>query len=304
MTLKQLEAFFWAARCSSFAVAADRLNLSTSSLSKRIAELETSLGQLLFDRKHYRLSLTPAGAALLPRTQVLLDEAAAMRQLVQGGDVVQGELRFGVGELSSQTWLPRMMSLAAKEYPGLQLEPVIDTGVQMELRLESGELDFAIIAGASARNALRSYAIGSAHFSWVIAPGLAAENLAQALQDWPLLTMPQGAGTHRMLEEWLGRTGGVVHRRLSCNTWGAVASLLVEGIGLGFLPQSWAQPLIAQGSLVALGAWPALNALHYSFQVRADDQRLVLTQVQRLLERCVNFDVPIRFFQSHEFPGT
>ena len=43
MTLKQLEAFYWAATCASFAVAAERLHLSVSSLSKRIAELEQAL---------------------------------------------------------------------------------------------------------------------------------------------------------------------------------------------------------------------------------------------------------------------
>ena len=45
MTLKQLEAFYWAATCASFAVAAERLHLSVSSLSKRIAELEEALGR-------------------------------------------------------------------------------------------------------------------------------------------------------------------------------------------------------------------------------------------------------------------
>ena len=50
MTLKQLEAFYWAATCASFAVAAERLHLSVSSLSKRIAELEDALGRPLFDR--------------------------------------------------------------------------------------------------------------------------------------------------------------------------------------------------------------------------------------------------------------
>lgn len=39
MTLKQLEAFYWAATCKNFAIAANRLNISVSSLSKRIGEL-------------------------------------------------------------------------------------------------------------------------------------------------------------------------------------------------------------------------------------------------------------------------
>ena len=64
MTLKQLEAFYWAATCASFAVAAERLHLSVSSLSKRIAELE-ALGQLLFDRSGHKAASggRPAPAA-------------------------------------------------------------------------------------------------------------------------------------------------------------------------------------------------------------------------------------------------
>ncbi|MGU4703868.1 LysR family transcriptional regulator, partial [Burkholderia cepacia] len=39
-TLKQLDAFYWAATCANFSTAAQRLHLSVSSLSKRINELE------------------------------------------------------------------------------------------------------------------------------------------------------------------------------------------------------------------------------------------------------------------------
>jgi DNA-binding transcriptional LysR family regulator len=50
MTLKQIEAFYWAAKLGSFAIAAQRLHVTQSSLSKRIAELEQSVGATLFDR--------------------------------------------------------------------------------------------------------------------------------------------------------------------------------------------------------------------------------------------------------------
>lgn len=294
MTLKQLEAFLWAARCSSFAVAAGRLHLSVSSLSKRIAELEASLGQALFDRQHYRASLTPAGAALVPRAQALLDQADALRRHARGQEPLHGRLRFGVGELASQTWLPRLMLAVSRRYPDLHLEPIVETGAQMEQRLESGELDFAVAAGSSPRAALLSYPLGQARFVWVAAAGKAGQPCAQALALWPLVTMPQGAGTHRMLEDWLARSAAVVHRRLTCNTWGAVAGLLVEGIGVGFLPGAWAAPLLARGALQALAHWPELAPLHYAFQVRRDDGRSALRAMQGLLGETVDFGLPIR----------
>ena len=66
MTLKQLEAFYWAATCANFTTAAQRVHLSISSLSKRLTELEQSLGRTLFDRSGHRATLTEAGQALLP----------------------------------------------------------------------------------------------------------------------------------------------------------------------------------------------------------------------------------------------
>ena len=44
MTLKQLEAFYLAARLGTFALAAARIHVTQSSLSKRIAELEKGGG--------------------------------------------------------------------------------------------------------------------------------------------------------------------------------------------------------------------------------------------------------------------
>lgn len=62
MTLKQIEAFYWAAKLGSFAIAAQRLQVTQSSLSKRVAELEESVGALLFDR-----TMKSTAAAVLRR---------------------------------------------------------------------------------------------------------------------------------------------------------------------------------------------------------------------------------------------
>ena len=96
MTLKQLEAFYWAATCASFAVAAERLHLSVSSLSKRIAELEEALGQLLFDRSGHKAALTEAGQRLLPQAGDMLASAERIRASVAQSAGSSGRCRFGV----------------------------------------------------------------------------------------------------------------------------------------------------------------------------------------------------------------
>ncbi|WP_050838067.1 LysR family transcriptional regulator, partial [Bordetella pertussis] len=206
MTLKQLEAFYWAATCASFAVAADRLHLSLSSLSKRIAELESALGLDLFDRSGHRAVLTAAGERLLPQARDLLASADRIRASLRAEPELGVRCRFGVGELSALTWLPRLIGRVRGRYPGLALEPYVDVGQVLKRKVAEGELDFAVVAGASSHSAIASAPVGQAHFAWVAAPSVAgaAQSLTpQLLAGTALVSLPDGAGTTRLLDPWL-----------------------------------------------------------------------------------------------------
>ena len=296
MTLKQLEAFYWAATCASFAVAAERLHLSVSSLSKRIAELEEALGQPLFDRSGHKAALTEAGQRLLPQAGDILASAERIRASVAQSAGLVGRCRFGVGELTALTWLPRLIGVVRAAHPGLVLEPYVDIGQVLEQRVADGELDFAVIAGRSSRVGIASATIGQAAFSWVAAPAALQGETRMSpalLARLPLVTLPEGAGTTRIIDDWLaGREAP--GERLCCNNWGAIAGLLIEGTGVGLLPSHWAAALEAEGSLRVLEGEPALAALPYSFQFRRDDARALITQMRDAVLRAADFSAPCR----------
>lgn len=292
MTLKQLEAFYWAATCSSFAVAAQRLHLSVSSLSKRLAELEAALGQPLFDRSGHRATLTEAGHRLVPRARDLLGAAQSLQRELGRGTGLHGPCRFGVGELTALTWLPRLVARIRREHPGLALAPRVDIGEALEQGVEAGELDFAVVAGHSPRSAIASQALAQARFSWCAAPEVAgrARLLApQALERWPLVTLPAGAGTTRLLQDWLAAVKADAPHRLTCNQWGAVAGLLAEGIGIGLLPEGWAVALERRKVLRRLHSHPPLGTLQYTFQRRRDDARPLVAALQTLCVEVTDF---------------
>lgn len=296
MTLKQLEAFYWAATCASFAVAAERLHLSVSSLSKRIGELEEDLGLPLFDRSGHRASLTPAGDRLVPQARELLAAADRIRASMAARDELAGRCRFGVGELSALTWLPALIGRVRQAYPSLALEPYVDVGQVLERKVADGELDFAIIAGRSSRAGIASMPVGEARFVWVAAPraiGEATQMTPELLRHCPLVSLPEGAGTTRLLESWLP---ALTHaeQRLHCNNWGAIVGMLVEGTGIGLLPVDWARALEADGSLRILASEPAPAPLPYSFQYRRDDNRALVEKMRTEVMRSVDFAAPCR----------
>jgi len=287
-SIKQLEAFWWAATCSNFATAAERVHVSVSSLSKRITELEAALGQTLFDRSGHRAVLTEAGQQLLPSALAVLNAMAALSQTLQAKVALTGRCRFGVGDLSALTWLPHWVAAVRQAHPGLALEPFVDVGRVLERRLADGELDFAVIAGRSSRSELLSQPVGAAQFSWAAAPGLAnaAEHeAAQWLQHHPLVTLPHTAGTTRLLDDWLHRQQVTVRERIHCNSWGAVAGMLRLGVGIGFLPTHW----VAAMGLQSLHTATPLQPLHYHFQWRRGDARALISTLQPLVQQHVDF---------------
>ncbi len=293
MTLKQLEAFYWAATCSNFAIAAKRSNLSVSSLSKRISELEASLNSVLFDRSGHRASLTDSGIALLPRARQLLQEADSMRQAMAQNLGVSGNCRFGAGELAALTWVPNFMRRLQETYPALSIEAEVGVGGPLEDKVERGELDFILIAGPSSRPRLASVTLAEIDFSWVCptpAAGVRSMNAQQAFERQTLISLPSSSGVVRLLDAWLARNNVAIGKRVVCNSWGAVASFIEKDIGFGFLPTPWAKRLAAQGNAKIQKTWPALDALTFTYQWRRDDARLLVQEAQRLAQECAQFN--------------
>lgn len=299
MTLKQLEAFYWAASCVNFVTAAERLHLTVSSLSKRLTELEQSLQRTLFDRGGHRATLTEAGQALLPQARQLLEAAAALKASTASARSLTGRCAFGVGELTALTWLPKFVALARETHPALTLEPYVDIGAVLENRVDKGLLDFAVIAGRSSRDSIASQPLTEAHFVWSASSsvvGAARRLTPQLLAKAPLVTLPAGAGTTRILDDWLLAHGVVAEQRLVCNHWGAVAGLLVEGLGIGFLPESWARALSRRGHLRILHSSPALAPLPYAFQWRRDNLRPLVPLMRELARKTADFSKASRLF--------
>jgi len=299
-SFKQLEAFYWAASCANFSSAAQRLHLSVSSLSKRIAELEQCLNLVLFDRSTYRATLTADGKRLLPSALQVLESMAALQQQLPEQAVLAGSLSFGVGELSALTWLPRLVSVIRQQHPQLQLRPHVDVGAALEEKLDAGTLDFAVIAGHSSRSGIQSSAVATARFAWVAASSLLQGqtlSVSQLLQQYPLITLPGGAGTTRILDDWLLSTASHCTQRIECNNWVAIAGMLQEGVGVGFLPQGWARSVAGSG-LVELSDEPPLAALHYAFQWRRGDARSMIPAMRELVRQCAGFQQGLAEFST------
>src|SRR2546421_1586335 len=122
LRLRDLFVFFTVVRSGSMAKAAAQLNVSTPSVSEIIADLEHSLGILLFDRSPKGVLATPYGEALLKRGEAAFDELRqGVRDIEFLADPTAGELKIGCPDSIIATILPPIIEHFSRQHPRVAL---------------------------------------------------------------------------------------------------------------------------------------------------------------------------------------
>ena len=93
MTEDQLLYFTSIVECGSYSEAALDLNISQSTISKQVAQLESELNVKLFDRSTRKASLTQEGEALYPEAAALLTQSRCQRIFLHSLQISQAGRR-------------------------------------------------------------------------------------------------------------------------------------------------------------------------------------------------------------------
>ena len=121
--MDDLAAFAVLVEAGSFTLAAQQLGCSKGQLSKRISQLEAQFSVVLLQRTTRRLSLTAAGAALLPQAQALVVQVERARQaLARLKDDMVGPVRMTVPVSLGETFFDGLLLEFSAQYPQVQIE--------------------------------------------------------------------------------------------------------------------------------------------------------------------------------------
>lgn len=135
-----LRTFVAVADCGGFHRAAERLNLTQSTVSQQIKRLELAVNRPLLQRTTRSVALTDNGEMLLSdaRRLLQLEEAARLRLTAPR---LSGLVRLGVVEEIAGSSLPSSLGRFAALHRDVKLE--VETGVSAELisQLDAGRLD-------------------------------------------------------------------------------------------------------------------------------------------------------------------
>ncbi len=253
--MDDLAAFATLLEVGSFTRAAERLGCSKGQLSKRIRLLEQGLGMTLLHRTTRRLSLTAAGAALLPEAQALTAQAMRARQtLARLKDEVAGTVRITVPVSLGETFFDALQLDFSRLYPEIRIELEL-SNTYRDLVAEG--FDLAIRSGLQADDRL------------VARPLFAMQELTCAspsyLQRHGEPALPEDLSTHVCLlnshysgpEEWLYHRQHELSRvrvtgPLASNHYSLLKKAALAGAGIARLPSYLLHKELANGSLVWL----------------------------------------------------
>lgn len=137
--------FVAVAETQGFTSAANKLNVSTSHISRQIAKLEQRLGVALFARSTRKVKLTDAGERYYQHCLILVDGITSANEEVGSQQVeLSGTLRVSAaGEFAEQYIVPKLIEFA-QLHPSLKLD--IDFNSNMVDFVQEG-VDFSIRYG-------------------------------------------------------------------------------------------------------------------------------------------------------------
>ena len=172
MELHQLRYFVAVAEDLHFTRAAARLGVAQPSVSSQIRRLESDLGEALFDRGPAGVGLTQAGEVLLPLARRILadvDEAAVhVHEVARLG---RGRLALGATPSLCTGLLPDVLARYHAAHPGVRVGLFEEGSRALVGRLESGEVELALVILPLHRTGLQTTAVASEELALVVAPG-------------------------------------------------------------------------------------------------------------------------------------
>lgn len=239
-----------------FASAADRIGMSTSAVSRYVAQLEADLNVRLLNRTTRRMSPTHEGFAYFERcTQLLADLEEAESSVSGKARHPRGRLRLTAPIALATLRLGPAFAAFSKVNPDVTLDVVLSDGIADFA--EEG-LDMAVRVGRVGSENLVARRIGESTVLVAAAPHYLARagmpKMPEELAQHDCLTYSYAANGNQAQFE--GKKGDSISVRIggpvNSNNGMFLAEMAVAGSGIVFAPCFILQPLLESGRLVRL----------------------------------------------------
>jgi len=255
--LNSLIIFAEVAEANSFSEAARRLKMPTSTVSRRVADLETQLGVRLIDRSTRRLRLTDVGLELLEHARRTAELSEAIDSIASNHlSKISGTLRLSAPPSISDSLIVPLVGAFQASYPDVRIQ--IFVSERFVDHIADG-IDLAFrVGGALEDSSLVARKILTYRHQLVASPAyLKKSKPPQTPQDllghrlFSFLRRGKPENTWRFFHV-NGKDKETINFQpfVSMNDYSGLASALLAGAGIGDLPPIVQPQFLRDGRLV------------------------------------------------------
>ena len=242
--MRNYAGFVLAAELTSITLAAERLNITQSALSRQIKALEDGLGVPLFEKNGRNVRLTAQGEALFARINSVVVAERGLRSFA--GELAQsraGLLKVGACSQLIERYFPPFLRQWTAQNPGIDIRLEDGGGPELAEKLRAGAVQVTISAAPStAIEIFQARPLGKLAFLAVATPeflpqGPGPIEIADLLTH-PILTLNRRHASREVFDAACRLTGIVPSVVLESYSPHTLFSMAEGGNGVAVVPSS------------------------------------------------------------------
>ena len=257
MDLRSLNTFIQVAEMNSFTQAGNSLGYSQPTVSFQIKQLEKELGVQLFERVGHTVSLTDAGHHALIYAQQICRMSQEMAEEASNPREVRGKIRVATADSLCTPLMLQAFSGFRREYPMVSLHVTTAGTSELFRLLDHNEVDLVCTLDSHIYNT--NYIIASeekvgVHFVAPAGHPLSHKGVLTIddLLPQPFMLTEKDMSYGRLLHEHLARFSREIQPILEIGSADLICKLVVNGLGLSFLPDYVTEAAVRAGHIVRL----------------------------------------------------
>lgn len=252
--LVSLSLFSLVARTGSISKGAELAHLAVGAASKRISDLEDSVGAALLERHSRGVTLTPAGHALQRHAQrILADVDQLAADLSDHAAGIVGVVRLWANTSAVTQFLPADLAAFIAAHPGIRIELQEKDSSDAVLAVLDGRADLGIFAERTPTLGLATRLFRRDRLVLVV-PKVHAlagrERIAFAqATEFEFVGLSQATSLAQRLALEAQAMGRALRVRIHVRSFDAMCQMVAAGLGLAVLPEAAVRPHLASMGL-------------------------------------------------------
>lgn len=269
--------------------AAEAMHITQPAVSLAIRELEQYYGVTLFDRIGRRLRLTEAGQRFWEYASHISALFEDMEKGMRNWDSF-GLLRVGASITIGSQFLPSYVKAFYNCYPGTEVRVLVASSDELEQRILTSELDFALIEGVAHHPSILSEEYMEDHLT-VICPANGYFQNGQVLtveefKQQKFLLREPGSGTREVFDRAAESAGFSVQPIWEAMSTTALVNAVINGLGIAVLPHRMVTGPLERGLVTAI----RVEGMDFRrrFHITYHKEKFLTTSAKAFIDLCRN----------------